>query len=117
MTWLASLKPGDTVIIDRGGRFYGGEQIAKVEKVGKLHATIGKEKFNLRNGYRAGDHSYHTPLLREPTPEALQRIARAKLEETVENLMHKPGEWLKRAPEDALITLRDAILAAKGEKK
>ncbi len=110
--WLKNLKVGDPVIVDYGRDSCYGQVIKTVEKVGKIHLTIGGEKYRISDGFRVGEMWAHT-MLREPTPEALARVARKSLERAVSNLMGKPHGWLEKAPEDALIVLRDALKNAR----
>lgn len=110
--WLKNLKVGDPVIVDCGKYGSDHEAIGNVEKIGKIHLTVGGEKYRISDGFRVGEMWAHT-MLREPTPEALARAARKSLERSILRLMAQPHGWLEKASEDALIALRDALKNAR----
>jgi len=79
--WLDELKPGDTVLVSKGG--YGRENwevstVARRTPGGQILLTGGR-RFN-KEGFATGDADpWYKPWLTEPTPERMEVVERKRL--------------------------------------
>jgi hypothetical protein len=79
--WMATLKPGDRVVIDAGRALGGRYSIETISAVQKLHVVIDrgnyKTKFRRDTGYRAGERgSWNLERVVRLTAEIEERVQR-----------------------------------------
>ena len=84
--WLATIKPGDMVIVNDGG--WG--NTSRVTRVTRLTATQiviqnghAEQRFRRSDGHVVGGTGYHSAWLSEPTPQRVAEVRRAALRSRV----------------------------------
>jgi hypothetical protein len=107
--YIASLKPGDRVIVVWGAA---GARYATVDRVTPSgRVAIGADVFG-PDGYRRGDSGhYGRAYITEPTANLEARAARRTAYERLDALLSGWEEW----PTERMVRAAEAIEAAKGE--
>lgn len=103
--WLCELKPGDPVIVVRGGWSHMRE-VRVVERVTPTQIKLLGRTYRKRNGREAGD-SFYSSCLAQATPEACAEIADAERRRVL--IRRIEAVKLKDVPTDRLAAVASAL--------
>ena len=112
--WLAGLRVGDTVVVNPG---YRGVRpfLGKVEKVGKVHVTVGGCKYSLKYGSAGNGDKFSQSSDLDPATEAnVAAVKRGNDEAAVHGLVECLGRGsVQNLSNDDLVTVLGLLRSAR----
>ena len=112
--WLAGLKAGDTVVVQPG--HYGVRPyLSLVEKVGKIHITVGGHKYSVKHGSGGGGDKFSQSSDLDPATEAnVAGVKRGNDEAAVHGLVECLGRGsVQNLSNDDLATVLGLLRSAR----